>query len=106
MAQAQDSNIRYTLLCGGASFISSLASNLVHPLEVIKTRFQSHDGSHNKLNVVPKYQGITSAITTIIRNEGVLGLYKGFSVNVLSHAAVQVLFFTMYILVYSVMRAG
>lgn len=36
---AQD--FKYTLLCGLSSFIATFASNIVHPLEIIKTRFQS-----------------------------------------------------------------
>ena len=54
MEKQSTSGLEYTLLCGLSSFVATLASGIVHPLELIKTRFQSksniklgHDGSHN-----------------------------------------------------------
>ena len=37
----KQSNLEYTLLCGTASFVATFASGIIHPLELIKTRFQS-----------------------------------------------------------------
>ena len=61
---------------GCAAFKAQLCIQLLHPLEVIRTRLQSHDGSTR--NLVPNYRN--SAITAaseILREEGLAGLYRG-----------------------------
>jgi hypothetical protein len=52
----------YSLKCGIASFIATYIAGVMHPLDLIKTRFQSrtlyhigHDGKSNAENQVPKY---------------------------------------------------
>lgn len=37
----KQSELEFSLLCGTASFIATFASGIIHPLELIKTRFQS-----------------------------------------------------------------
>ena len=51
-----------------ASFFATYFSGVVHPLELIKTRFQSHDGKTSKDNLVPKYDGIRNALKMIYKN--------------------------------------
>ena len=60
------------LKCGVASFAANYISGILHPFDVIKTRFQSkfinhqgHDGKERKSNLVPKYQGIYHAFKEI-----------------------------------------
>lgn len=50
-----------------ASLFATYFSGVMHPLELVKTRFQSHDGKSSE-NVVPKYRGITDALKMIYQN--------------------------------------
>ena len=77
-------------------------SGIVHPLDLIKTRFQSiyqntkgHDGKSSSENLVPKYNGIKSAIKKIYKDEGMKGLYKGFYISLLCQASSMSFFFWM-----------
>lgn len=75
-------------------------SGVVHPLELVKTRFQSkrffylgHDGKTAGENCVPKYKGITDALKMIYKNEGFRGLYKGFYISLLCQGSSTGFFF-------------
>src|SRR5947209_8766640 len=51
---------------------------ILQPLDLIKVRLQVQDGSgHNE------YRGMRHAFTSIVRDEGVVGLYRGMSANLL-----------------------
>ena len=60
----------YCLKCGVCSFVATYISGIMHPFDLIKTRFQSilspnyqgHDGRSNADNLVPKYSGILNAV--------------------------------------------
>jgi len=56
---------------------------------------KGHDGKIESDNLVPKYKGIVDGIRTIYKTEGVMGLYKGFHISILSQAASTALFFWM-----------
>jgi hypothetical protein len=57
-----------------AGIVAGASSNfLLHPLDVIKVRYQVADGSVGKV----KYRSTINAIRTIVANEGVRGLFKG-----------------------------
>lgn len=54
--------------CAISSFVANYIAGLLHPFDVIKTRFQSrksndlgHDGKAAHQNIVPKYDGILNA---------------------------------------------
>jgi hypothetical protein len=88
-----------------ASFMATYLSGVVHPLEIVKTRFQSnfiiylgHDGKCSSENIVPKYSGIKNALTVIYETEGFRGLYKGFYVSLFSQASTMSFFFWQYII--------
>jgi len=58
-----------------ASFFATYFSGIVHPLDIVKTRFQSktipyvgHDGKASSDNLVPKYNGIKNALEMIYKN--------------------------------------
>lgn len=51
-----------------ASLFASYFAGITHPLELIKTRFQSHDGKATNDNLVPKYTGIKNALKSIYKN--------------------------------------
>eukprot|EP00980_Cylindrotheca_fusiformis_P002879 scaffold674_cov126-Cylindrotheca_fusiformis.AAC.18 len=65
------------IIAGGAS--GALASAAANPTDLIKVRLQTdgqlqkNDGSHNP----KRFRGMTHAFFSIIREEGVLGLWKG-----------------------------
>ncbi|XP_003387458.1 PREDICTED: mitochondrial folate transporter/carrier-like [Amphimedon queenslandica] len=73
------SGIRYQHLVAG--LCGGVASTLVtHPFDLIKLRFAVQDGAVTDQR--PKYQGLTHAFRTIYRQDGILGLYRGSSANV------------------------
>jgi hypothetical protein len=54
-------------------FAGASAALLLHPLDLVKIRFQVNDGSLATI----RYRGILDAFRTILRVEGVQGLFKG-----------------------------
>lgn len=66
-----------------ASILANSIEQLLHPLDLIRIRLQSHDGL-NRGNIVPNYQRITTAVQTICQTEGFKGMYKGFFVTLLA----------------------
>lgn len=74
----------------------------MHPLDLIKTRFQSkssihlgHDGKSNADNQVPKYEGVIKGLRDIYRKEGFKGLFKGFYISLMSQAMATAFFFLL-----------
>jgi len=58
-----------------ASFFATYFSGVTHPLDLIKTRFQSndfkyvgHDGRSGSGNLVPQYSGVRGALKVIYRD--------------------------------------
>ena len=70
-----------TLLAGaGAGFI---ATALLHPLDLIKTRLQVQDAaSAASSRRLPVYRGLLDAARSIVSLEGWLGLYQGMGPNI------------------------
>ncbi|EAR86367.3 folate carrier protein, putative (macronuclear) [Tetrahymena thermophila SB210] len=79
-----------------AAFCSTFCVQILHPFDLIKTRFQSHDGMKGGNNIVPQYKNIRNAFQTIYSQEGVRGLYKGFGWTLFAQSVSRVLFFTLY----------
>jgi hypothetical protein len=101
MPEADIGHVGYK--CAFASFVANYIAGLLHPFDVIKTRFQSrinhdigHDGKAAHHNIVPKYDGIISAFKEIYRKEGFQGLFKGLHMSLLSQALASSLYFWMY----------
>ncbi|RAL48812.1 hypothetical protein DM860_001132 [Cuscuta australis] len=65
----------------------------MHPLDVIRTRFQVNDG---RRMAVPSYKNTPHALFTIARCEGLRGLYAGFFPAVLGSSISWGLFFFFY----------
>lgn len=65
----------------------------MHPLDVVRTRFQVNDG---RVSNLPTYKNTAHAILTISRSEGLRGLYAGFSPAVLGSTLSWGLYFFFY----------
>lgn len=97
------SDLWHSLTCGICSFASTYIAGIMHPLDLIKTRYQStliiylgHDGRANTMNLVPKYSGVIKGLKEIHGNEGFKGLYKGFYISLLSQGLATGFFFWVY----------
>lgn len=83
--------IRYEHLIAGVS--GGVTSTLVlHPLDLIKIRFQVNDGSGK----LPAYRGLTDAVKSIVRTAGLKGLYQGVTPNVWGNGSAWGLYFFSY----------
>ncbi|XP_010550434.2 PREDICTED: folate transporter 1, chloroplastic, partial [Tarenaya hassleriana] len=65
----------------------------MHPLDVVRTRFQVNDGRAPNL---PTYKNTAHALFTIARLEGLRGLYAGFSPAVIGSTVSWGLYFFFY----------
>ncbi|GFS34468.1 hypothetical protein TNIN_397712 [Trichonephila inaurata madagascariensis] len=85
-------HIKYEhLLAGiGGGVTSTLA---LHPLDLLKIRFAVNDG---QIVTRPHYQGLGNAVTTIIKEEGFQGLYRGVTPNCWGAGASWGLYFLFY----------
>ena len=105
------SNIKYEHLLAGIS--GGIASTLaLHPLDLLKVRLAGLYFYTNEMNcktnhwliclvndglVVtrPKYTGLTNAVTTIFRQEGIKGFYRGVTPNIWGAGASWGLYFLL-----------
>lgn len=71
-------------------FTSTIA---LHPLDLLKVRFAVADG---RSEIKKNYKNIVNAFSTIVREEGVKGLYKGVAPNCLGAGTAWGLYFLFY----------
>ncbi|KAK7262908.1 hypothetical protein RJT34_30489 [Clitoria ternatea] len=76
---------------GAAAGFATVA--VMHPLDVVRTRFQVNDG---RVSHLPSYRNTAHAIFTIARSEGLRGLYAGFLPGVLGSTISWGLYFFFY----------
>uniref|UniRef100_A0A7N0UXA3 Folate transporter 1, chloroplastic n=1 Tax=Kalanchoe fedtschenkoi TaxID=63787 RepID=A0A7N0UXA3_KALFE len=76
---------------GAVSGFTTVA--LMHPLDVVRTRFQVNDG---RATHVPTYKNTAQAVYTIARTEGLRGLYAGFYPAVIGSTVSWGLYFFFY----------
>lgn len=76
---------------GAIAGFATVAS--MHPLDVVRTRFQVNDGRFSNL---PSYKNTAHALFTIARTEGLRGLYAGFNPAVLGSTISWGLYFFFY----------
>lgn len=96
------SDIKYEHLLAGVS--GGLTSTLIlHPLDLIKIRFAVNDG---RSGTTPKYQGILNAFSTIVKQEGALGLYRGVVPNLWGAGSAWGLYFLFYNSIKSTLQNG
>ncbi|EEZ98536.1 solute carrier family 25 member 32 [Tribolium castaneum] len=95
-------HIKYEHFVAGIS--GGVTSTLIlHPLDVIKIRFAVHDG---RLQTTPRYSGIWNAFTTIFRQEGPRGLYRGVVPNVWGAGSSWGLYFLFYTTIKTKIQKG
>jgi len=83
-------NIKYEHMLAGLS--GGVVSTLVlHPFDLIKVRFQVNDGTVIQNRQV--YTGVVNAFSTIVKSNGVKGLYQGVSPNIAGAGAAWGLYF-------------
>lgn len=86
-------SIRYEYLVAGLT--GGVVSTLVtHPFDLIKLRFAVDDGVVSKER--PRYRGLTHAFTNIVKEDGLRGLYRGASANVVGAGLSWGLYFFFY----------
>lgn len=84
-------HVKYQHLIAGIS--GGVCSTLIlHPLDLLKIRFEVNDG----LNYDPKYKGIINGITTIFKQEGIAGLYRGAVPSIVGAGSSWGLYFYFY----------
>ncbi|XP_018398406.1 PREDICTED: mitochondrial folate transporter/carrier [Cyphomyrmex costatus] len=86
------SNFKYEYFVAGISggVVSTL---MLHPLDLIKIRFAVNDG---QTTAAPRYHGLKNAIAQIVKTEGVRGLYRGVTPNVLGSGSSWGFYFFFY----------
>ncbi|XP_063220382.1 solute carrier family 25 member 32 [Bacillus rossius redtenbacheri] len=86
------SHVKYEHLIAGIS--GGVASTLIlHPLDLIKIRFAVNDG---QTAAAPQYLGLRNAVSTIVREEGARGLYRGVAPNVWGSGCAWGIYFLFY----------
>ncbi|XP_072176188.1 solute carrier family 25 member 32-like [Diadema setosum] len=85
------SQLKYEHLVAGISG-GVLSTLVLHPLDLIKIRFQVSDGLQSR----PTYNGLVHACRSIIQQRGVLGLYQGVMPNVWGAGASWGFYFFFY----------
>lgn len=86
-------------LAGAAS--GFLAGVVVCPLDVVKTRLQAQGAGLKERNLavpsqVRKYSGFVGAFKTILREEGIRGLYRGLVPITIGYLPTWTIYFTVY----------
>jgi len=79
-----------TVLCGLVAGASE-AIIAVAPAETLKTKMIHDANSPN-----PKYKGFIHGVTTIVKTEGIRGVYQGVTATVLKQSGNQMVRFTIY----------
>lgn len=65
----------YKLLCGGFAGITAIS--VTYPTDLIRKRLQMQSFSLD----VPRYSGIFDCVEKIVKQEGIIGLYRGLSIS-------------------------
>ena len=73
---------------------ATICVQFLHPMDIIKTRMQSHDGMQTR-NLVPKYSSIRNAIYEIYTKEGIRGFGRGIFLSLYANAVSRSLFFNL-----------
>eukprot|EP01134_Creolimax_fragrantissima_P002980 CFRG2980T1 len=77
--------------CAGLFAGASEAILAVTPMETVKVKF-----IHDQTQAQPRYRGLFHGVTTIVKEEGLGGIYKGVVPTVLKQASNQAIRFVVY----------
>lgn len=83
-----------------------VATLTLHPLDLVKIRFQVNEGPGIRAADRPDYKSISHAFGSIFRTEGFTGLYKGVTPNVTGAGLSWGLYFLIYRFTKSRMQDG
>ena len=81
---ARRSPIHHTVASQTAGFVSTFA---FYPLDVLKMRFMSQDGTKERQHNNSTYSSIVRSTRTIYQEEGLRALYRGVHVAILGSVA-------------------
>jgi hypothetical protein len=81
-----DSSLLATMLASSSSGL--LARLPLHPLDTIKAQMQVQTSSHGK--------GVVDQLRSVLRTQGIAGLYRGIGITALGSMPAGCLFFTSY----------
>ena len=73
-----------------------LTTVCLHPLDLIKTRFQVHEGNIGRSHKQAKYRSTWHGIRTIVSNEGLRALYQGITPATFGSGSAWGLYFFFY----------
>ncbi|ERL94312.1 hypothetical protein D910_11593 [Dendroctonus ponderosae] len=85
------SHVKYQHLLAGMSG-GAISTLILHPLDLMKIRFAVNDGR----TAVPQYTSLSSAFYTVVRQEGIKGLYRGVAPNVWGSGSAWGCYFLFY----------
>ncbi|KAK3107142.1 hypothetical protein FSP39_008025 [Pinctada imbricata] len=86
-----------SVVCGFSAGVVS--KTIIYPLDVIKKRLQVQgfkEEARAEFGVVRTYTGLRHCFTSIVKEEGILGLYKGLSPSLLKSGIVAASNFLIY----------
>lgn len=95
------SHVKYEHLIAGISG-GAISTLILHPLDLMKIRFAVNDGR----TALPQYTSLTSAFYTIVKQEGIKGLYKGVAPNVWGSGSAWGFYFLFYNSIKNWIQAG
>ncbi|KAK9696215.1 Mitochondrial carrier protein [Popillia japonica] len=94
-------HIKYEHLLAGISG-GAISTLILHPLDLMKIRFAVCDGR----TTIPQYSSLTNAFYTIVKQEGVKGLYRGVAPNVWGSGSAWGCYFLFYNTIKNWIQAG
>ena len=81
-------------MCAALGTLLNTKIQVTHPIDTIKVRLQLQGELRAQSQV--KYQGLMRGITTIVSEEGVMGLYKGITASLLREGSYSTLRMGLY----------
>ncbi|KAH7926471.1 mitochondrial carrier [Leucogyrophana mollusca] len=80
----------HSMIAGaGGGLIASIATC---PLDVVKTKLQAQRAIHGQQG----YQGVIDTVKTVVRHDGLRGLYRGLGPTILGYLPTWAIYFTVY----------
>ena len=79
-----------------AGSLASMSLQMLHPFDIQKIRFQSHDGGIDSRNLVPYYRSLVNSFKIIYRQEGGGAFFKGVQLSIQGNNLSYGFFFGLY----------